>query len=67
MKIKKRVFLTDYIEYRVDIGGQEIRINTVIDPGYKEGDTCEVILNDIKWYSTKGDISEKEREARKII
>ncbi|MBU4349524.1 ABC transporter ATP-binding protein [bacterium] len=66
-EIKKGFFLTDSIEYRVDIGGQEIRINTITDPGYKEGDTCEVTLNNIKWYSTKGDISEKEREARKII
>ena len=66
-EIKKRVFLKDYMEYRVDIGGQEIRINITEDPGYKIGDTCEVLLNDIKWYSLKDDILSQDREERKII
>jgi len=66
-KIKARVFLGDNIDYRVDVGNQEIRILTNTDVRFQEGDSCGIKFNNLIWYSAKEDISHEEREKRKII
>jgi len=66
-KIKKRVFLGDHIDYRVDIGEQEVIIHTPIDTDYKAGDICGVKFNRGKWYPIQEEITEEDREKRKII
>lgn len=66
-RIKSRLFLSDYIEYRVDVGQTEIRIQSYEDKGFKDGDLCGVKFNRLKWYSAKEEISEAERERRKVI
>lgn len=66
-RIKTRLFLSDYIEYRVDIGQTEIRIQCWEDKGFRSGDLCGVKFNRLKWYSVKNEISEAERERRKVI
>ncbi len=65
--IKSRVFLGDYVDYRVDIGGQEIRIQTDTDRDFKVGDICGVKFNRLLWYPVEEEITEEEREKRKII
>lgn len=65
--IKKRIFLCDQIEYRVDIGETEIRIQVTKDLGFKENDACGVLFPKLKWYTHQEDDTEKEREKRKII
>ena len=65
--IKSRVFLSDCIDYRVDIEGQELRVQTKTDQEYKPGDPCGVKFNDVLWYSAKDDALDKERERRKVI
>ena len=52
-KIKARIFLGDNIDYRVDIGNQEIRILTNTDVRFQEGDSCGVQFNNLIWYSAK--------------
>ena len=66
-RIKNRLFLSDYIEYRVDIGQTEIRIQCHEDQGFSIGDPCGIKFNRLKWYSAKEETSEAERELRKII
>ncbi|HBK69866.1 MAG TPA: polyamine ABC transporter ATP-binding protein [Firmicutes bacterium] len=66
-RIKNRLFLSDYIEYRVEIGQTEIRIQCYEDQGFSVGDPCGVKFSRLKWYSVKDEISEAERERRKVI
>lgn len=65
--IKKRIFMGTYLEYRLDIGEKEIRVQSAADKGFKEGDSCGVIFNKLKWYPKESIDTEKEREMRKII
>lgn len=65
--IKNRVFLGDGIDYRVDIADQELRIQTKNDQGFRVGDSCGIRFNRLLWYSGKEQISEAEREKRKIF
>lgn len=66
-EVKARIFLGDYIDYRVAIGDQELRIQTHKDNNFKVGGLCGVKFNNVKWYSSKGNIADKERERRKVI
>jgi iron(III) transport system ATP-binding protein len=66
-RIKSRVFLSDFIEYRVDIGKTEIRIQTREDRGFRVGDLCGVEFRRVKWYPDEDRTSEAERERRKVI
>jgi iron(III) transport system ATP-binding protein len=66
-RISKRIFLSDHIEYRLNIGEKEIRVQTTKDAGIKENDLCGVIFHKPKWYSAKEDEKDKEREKRKVI
>lgn len=65
--IKKRIFMGTYLEYRLDIGEKEIRVQSAADKGFIEGDSCGVIFNKLKWYPKESIDTEKEREMRKII
>jgi iron(III) transport system ATP-binding protein len=66
-QIRQRLFLGDYVEYRVLVGETELRIQTVVDQGFRPGDNCGLKFNRIKWYSAAEDSSEAEREKRKVI
>lgn len=66
-KVKSRIFLSDYIEYRVEVGGQELRVHTGHDCELQVNDNCGVKFEKIKWYSGKDDIGDEERERRKVI
>ena len=66
-RIKNRVFLGDYVEYRMDIGDAEIRVQTHEHRDFRVGDVCGVRLGKVKWYSAAEEISEEERERRKVI
>lgn len=66
-RIRNRVFLGDYVEYRVDIGDAEIRVQTHEHRDFRVGDVCGVRLGKVKWYSAAEEISEEERERRKVI
>jgi len=66
-RIEKRIFLSEHIEYRVKIGSQEIRVQSTRDLGFQEDDNCGVILHKPKWYPASGEISDQERERRKVI
>ncbi len=65
--IKQRIFLGDFIEYRVQVGETELRIQSIRDQGFRVGDNCGLKFSRIKWYSAKKDKSDEERERRKII
>jgi iron(III) transport system ATP-binding protein len=65
--IKSRNFLGNYVEYRADISGTEIRIQSREDMQFTPGDNCGIRFNKLIWYSGKADASEIEREKRKVI
>jgi iron(III) transport system ATP-binding protein len=66
-RIKNRCFLGDHIDYRVDIGGREVRIHTDSEKQYNVGDLCGVKFNRLLWYPAEEGITEEEREYRKIL
>ena len=66
-KIKNRIFLGDYTEYRVDVGTKEIRIQTTKSHGFTIGDTVGLNFSRVQWYSRDEGMSDAERERRKII
>ncbi|HBK60421.1 MAG TPA: polyamine ABC transporter ATP-binding protein, partial [Firmicutes bacterium] len=66
-RIKNRVFLGDYVEYRMDIGDTEIRIQTHEHKDFGAGDLCGVRLSKVKWYPAEEEVSDDERERRKVI
>ena len=66
-RIKNRVFLGDYVEYRMDVGDTEIRVQTHEHRHFKVGDPCGVRLGKVKWYPAEEEISDDERERRKVI
>lgn len=66
-RIKNRVFLGDYVEYRMDIGGTEIRVQTHEHRDFRAGDVCGIRLGKVKWYPAEDEISDEERERRKVI
>jgi iron(III) transport system ATP-binding protein len=66
-RIKARVFLGDYIEYRMDIGSTEIRVQSHERRDLKAGDACGVRLSKVKWYPAEQGVADDERERRKVI
>ena len=65
--IKNKVMIGNAYDYRVDIGDQEIRIQTDIDTEFNVGDICGVKFKNLFWYPFKDEITEEEREKRKVI
>ena len=66
-EVKARIFLGDYTEYRVDVGNQEVRIQTTGDRGFMVGDKVGLDFTRVQWYSRDDGISDAERERRKVI
>ncbi len=66
-RIKKRAFMGDHILYSLDVGDQELVIHAPIGIDYKVGDICGVGFSKVKWYPAEEEITEEERERRKII
>ena len=65
--VKARIFLGDYTEYRVDVGNQEVRIQSTGDRGFMVGDSVGLDFTRVQWYSRDDGISDAERERRKVI
>ena len=66
-KIVKRVFLTDFTEYLVDLGNEQIiRVQTPHRNIFHQGDDCFVKFPSPMWYE-KGSDDDKERAKRMII
>lgn len=65
-KIIKRVFLTDFTEYLVDIGDQVIRVQTPHRNMFHQGDECFLHFPSPMWYEP-GDKNDAERAKRQVI
>ncbi|MCR5731563.1 MAG: ABC transporter ATP-binding protein [Sphaerochaetaceae bacterium] len=66
-KVIKRVFLTDFSQYLVDLGGgQIIRIQTPHRNIFRQGDDCYVKFPSPMWYE-KGEEDDAERAKRMVI
>ena len=65
--VKARIFLGDYTEYRVDVGNQEVRIQSTGDRSFMVGDSVGLDFTRVQWYSRDDGISDAERERRKVI
>jgi hypothetical protein len=54
--IKRRVFLGPIIDYRVEVGGQEIRVQQDTEetltggPLFTEGEACHLQFHHVKWF-----------------
>jgi len=67
-KVVKRIFLTDFTEYLVDVGGQVIRVQTPHRNVFRQGDDCFLRFPSPMWYEhDDGAEAEKERARREII
>ncbi|MBU8920391.1 MAG: ABC transporter ATP-binding protein [Bacteroidales bacterium] len=66
-KVEGRILLSGYINYRINVGNQEVKVRSAEDKGFQVGDTCGVKFNGIKWYSASEKISDEIREKRKVI
>ena len=66
-RINKRAFLGDYTDYRVDIGGQEIKVHTGTNLQFKVGDNCTVLFNRALLYSQADEMTDEQREQRKVM
>ncbi|MDI9371121.1 MAG: ABC transporter ATP-binding protein [Synergistaceae bacterium] len=66
-EIKARIFLGDYTEYRVDAGGQEVRIQTAREHGFSVGERIGLNFGKVRWYPRDDGASDSERERRKVI
>lgn len=66
-KVEKRIFLPNYIEYRVKVGNQEVRIQTPHQNEYQIGETCFINFSRPTWYKADEETGEEERQKRQII
>jgi hypothetical protein len=51
----------------MDIGGTEIRVQTHEHRDFRAGDVCGIRLGKAKWYPAEDEVSDEERERRKVI
>ena len=65
-RVVKRIFLTDFTEYLVDVGEQVIRIQTPHRNMFRQGDECFLRFPSPMWYVPEKD-NEEERAKRMII
>jgi iron(III) transport system ATP-binding protein len=67
-KVVKRIFLTDFTEYLVDVGGQVLRVQTPHRNIFHQGDDCFLRFPSPMWYEHDDGVeAEKERARREII
>ena len=67
-KVVKRIFLTDFTEYLVDVGGQVLRVQTPHRNVFRQGDDCFLRFPSPMWYEhDDGAEAEKERARREIV
>ena len=68
-KVAKRVFLTDFTEYLVDVGGSQlIRVQTPHRNVFHQGDDCYLTFPGLVWYEHEDDTkAEAERNKRLLI
>jgi hypothetical protein len=53
--IARRVLLGDTIDYRVTVGGQEVRVQqSVRRPLFDEGQACGLAFDALHWYDSSG-------------
>ncbi len=65
-KVVKRIFLTDFTEYLVDVGEQVIRIQTPHRNMFRQGDDCFLRFPSPMWYVPEKN-QDEERAKRMII
>ena len=65
-RIIKRIFLTDFTEYLVEMGDQVIRIQTPHRNMFSNGDTCYLRFPNPMWYE-KGNEDEEAARAKRMI
>ena len=66
-RIIKRIFLTDLIEYLVDVKGQVIRVQTPHRNMFAAGDTCYLKFPSPMWYEREDEAAAAERAKRMLI
>lgn len=68
-RVSKRVFLTDFTEYLVDMGGgQLIRVQTPHRNVFRQGDDCYLRFPNPVWYEhDENALTEDEREKRTLV
>ena len=67
-KIVKRIFLTDFTEYLVDVGdGQVVKVQTPHRNIFQNGDTCYLKFPNPMWYEHGDEDEEAKRASRMVI
>lgn len=55
-RVARRTYLGDVVDYRIDVGGREIRVQKQRrDARFDQGESCRIILNRYLWYPRKGE------------
>ncbi len=53
--VTRRVLLGDIIDYRVQVGAAEVRVQrNVRKPVFDEGDQCGLVFSSLHWYDEAG-------------
>jgi len=66
--IVKRVFLTDFTEYLVDIGGgQVLRVQTPHRNVFRQGESCCLRFPSPMWYEPESAAEQEERNRRTLV
>ena len=65
---KDKAIHSDHIDYRIDVGCQEIRVQKNVDEyEFEVGETCGIKFSKLLWYPVEDSKSDEEREKRKIF
>ena len=64
--IAKRIFLTDFTEYLVDVGDQILRVQTPHRNVFRQGDTCFLRFPSPMWYEPSKE-DDAQRAKRQVI
>lgn len=66
-RVEKRIFLTNYTEYHVQVGDELVQIQAPHRVEFAEGDPCFLRFPNVMWYPEEDDSAEIERNRRQLV